>query len=121
MQFHGRIDNYLGIGVNNLIKDGAILTCKIDDIIKHYPQFVIKKRHELHKNFSICVNNKILNNQYIKIAQIIKDGNCYINEILDKCQKEGFDDMNYVIETLALMELDEIIRKDFSGGYKLIV
>ncbi len=48
MHFHGRLDNYLGIGVNNLIKEGAILTTKVEDILNYYPQFLNKmcKRDE---------------------------------------------------------------------------
>ncbi len=122
MLYPGRIDNYLGIGVNNLIREeGAILTCKIEDILKYYPQFAKEKRLEAPRKMQICVNNKILKKQYLIIIQIIREGNYYINDILDKCEQVGLEDMNYVLETLGLMELEGIIKRDYSGGYRIAI
>ena len=54
MHYHGRLDNYLGIGVNNLIKEGAILTTKVEDILNYYPQFLNKmcKKEEIERKYN---------------------------------------------------------------------
>ena len=105
----GKLDSSVGIGVNNLIKKGAILTTNIEDILINYPQFMDRKRIT-YKKKSIYIKL-----EYLEIYNCIKDTGKYIDELLIEKKKEFKD----IIVTITNMELEGIIYKDIDGRYIL--
>ena len=135
----GRLDNYLGMGVNRLIKEGAILTTSIEDILIHYPQFSNKKCKERLKKAKIKKANKlnienkadkiadvkkdnklIINNDFYTLYNLIKNGYSNLDEIFDQVKDTNKEDISNVLEKLMSMELEGLIKKDISGGYEII-
>ena len=135
----GRLDNYLGMGVNKLIKEGAILTTSIEDILIHYPQFSNKKCKERLKKAKIYKADKIdnavktyktveakkdnkmlINNNFYTLYNLIKNGYSNLDEIFDQVKDTNKEDISNVLEKLMSMELEGLIKKDISGGYEII-
>lgn len=108
----GKLDSYVGIGVNNLIKKGAILTTEIDDILLKYPQFEKRKRIEVGKRNSKSVKIK---KEYQEIYNIIEKGDGIINTIVIET---GLD-IKEILRILTNMEIDGMIMQDVSGKYIL--
>lgn len=105
----GRLDSKVGIGVNNFIKEGALLVSEIDDILKHYPHINDKKWKKETKNSNLC-------EEYQEIFEIIENGYKSIEEITNKTiDKNLIDTMN----KLTMMEIEGIIEKDIGNGYKI--
>ena len=48
MHFHGRLDSKNGVGVNNLIKEGAKMAVCVDDILNDFVEFKYKKKRIIH-------------------------------------------------------------------------
>lgn len=105
----GRLDNYLGVGVNKLIKEGAILTTSIDDIIQSFPQFMNKKRIIIKENKSYM--NKKCKKIYNSIFQKEKT--------LDELLIENNLDFTSLIEIISKLELEKYIYQDMDGKYKI--
>lgn len=105
----GRIDSYLSVGSNNLIKDGAIITTKIEDILNCYPQFANQKR----KN-NIKKETNILK-EYKPIYNILKIEEKNIEEISIILDMSIIDTMNII----SIMEIENIIEKKDDGNYRL--
>lgn len=106
----GKLDSNVGIGVNNLIKKGAILTTEIEDIINKYPKFENRKRKQTKKK---TFNSIKLRDEYKKIYRIIEDEECRIDNILLKTKMPIRD----VLRILTSMEIDGLIKKDLAGKY----
>lgn len=104
------LDNYLGVGVNNLIKKGAILTTNINDIIEHYPQFIIKMRKTIYKKDNICLKIK---DEYKEIYNILKNKPLFLEEIKTKLETKE------LLIMLTNMELDGLIKQEADGKYIL--
>ena len=127
MRCHGRLDNYLGMGVNNLIKEGAILTTTIEDILINYPQFKdrVCKRNFLNSNH-MCkdirkvLSKKIINTEYDEIYNIIKNGYSNLEEIFEQITNENNKSITILMEKLINMELEGLIKKELTGGYIVI-
>ncbi len=102
----GKLDSYLGVGVNNLIKKGAILTTKIEDIIYSYPQFMDRKR--INSNVNI-------KSEYLQIYNAIQNEGQTLDELLIETELE----FKQLIELIYNMELEEIIYEDIDGRYKV--
>lgn len=80
MLFHGRLDSVNGVGVNILIKKGAILVTSPNDIIDEYPELQkLKKR--------IVTNNVFIKKEYRKIYNILTDIPITLDEISIKTRK----------------------------------
>ena len=109
----GKLDSYLGIGVNNMIKKGAILTTSVEDIISKYPQFAERKRKNICKKSQKCVNIK---KEYKEIYKILEKSEKYVDEIIEETNLT----LNTILLLLTNMELDEIIKQETSGKYKII-
>lgn len=109
----GKLDSCVGIGVNNMIKKGAILTTKIEDIISCYPQFEQRLRKNIKIKNKECIN---LKREYKEIYNLISKEECYLDEIL---VKTGLEIKN-AIKILTNMELEGILKQDISGKYKII-
>lgn len=105
----GRLDSYLGIGVNNLIKEGAILTTSIEDIVQKFPQFINKK----------CITDKekktYVDIRYKEIYDLIKENGMLLDELLVEMNLE----FKELIQVIANMELEELIYQDIDGRYKV--
>lgn len=106
----GKLDSSVGIGVNNLIKKGAIFTSNIDDILNNYPQF--KKRLRITTSRK-KLGSKKMKEKYKKIYEIIVETDGTIENIIDKTKLEIRD----VLKILTEMEIEEIITQDISGKY----
>ncbi len=105
----GIIGSSVGVGVNNLIKKGAILSTKIDDILLNYPQFMNKKR--------INVSQKtFIKKDYKKIYNLIKNHKNTIEEITDILCTPVVN----ILSTLTNMEIDGIIKENSAGEYEII-
>ena len=78
--FHGRLDSVNGVGVNILIKKGAILVTSPNDIIDEYPELQSVKN-------GIVKNNEFIKKEYRKIYDILSDIPITIDEISMKTRK----------------------------------
>lgn len=108
----GMLDSTVGVGVNNLIKNGAILTTGIKDILKNYSQFENRKRITRRKILSKCVKMK---KEYREIYEIIENGNETVNDILENSNLETRE----ILKLLTKMEIEGIVEQDISGKYVL--
>ena len=104
----GRIDDSHSQGTNKFIKDGAYLVTKIDDILEHYPQFMNKKR--------ITISEIKIKSEYIEIYNLLKKKNCTIDNICKELNNKSVIEINNL---LTMMELEDLIEKDFGNGYKI--
>lgn len=103
----GRVDSKLGVGVNELIKKGAILTTKIEDILKYYPTFQEKIRRVKQKNY---------NKEFEKIINILKEGEKSMQELINLSNMK----ISELFEVVTRMELENIIFKNYLGKYVLV-
>lgn len=102
----GKLDNSFGIGVNKLIKEGAILTTEINDILVNYPQFMNRKRkNEIQKR---------VKKEYRKIYKILCEGDFSIDDLLIQTDY-GITDL---IKILSNMQIENIISQEM-GVYKI--
>ena len=109
----GKLDSSVGIGVNNLIKKGAIFTSNIGDILNNYPQFKERLRIvTLRKK----MRTKNIKEEYKKICEIIEKTDGTIENIMDKTELEIRD----VLKVLTEMEIEQIIFQDMTGKYMLL-
>lgn len=108
----GKLDSYVGVGVNNMIKEGAFLTTKVEDIVSKYPQFENRKRITKLQNNIKSVKIK---DEYKEIYDILKDKELYLDEILALIDLEIKD----VLKILTNMELEELINQDENSKYKI--
>jgi len=109
--FLGKLDSSVGIGVNNMIKKGAILTTCVEDILEYYPEFKERKRKEITQK-KIFLN---VREEYLQIINILGDKEKSIEELLS----EGSFRVKELLKMLTNMELEGIITKGFGGKYKL--
>lgn len=108
----GKLDSCVGVGVNNMIKYGAILTTNIEDIISNYPQFENKLRKSTQRKISKSVNIKF---EYRKIYEILEQGEACIDEIIQETSITFKD----IIKLLTNMEIEGLIEQNISGEYKI--
>ena len=102
----GRLDSKNGIGVNNLIKRGAIMVTSAKDIVDEIPkfQFLIKR---------IPKRNDFVKKEYRKIYSILNDEPISIDEICSKTNNS----ISATLNLLSLMELDDLIEEIVGVGY----
>ena len=96
-----------------MIKEGAILTTQIEDIINSYPQFINKKRKTFSKIKNIDIKVK---KEYKEIYNILKDNVLTVDEILAKVENKN---INNIMNKLINMELEELIVQVNGVEYKL--
>lgn len=104
----GLIGLGVGVGVNNLIKNGAILSTNIFDIIQFYPQFLNKKRINVSQR-------TFVKKEYREIYKIIKEKRSYIDEISDKLEMKISD----LVQLLTEMEFEKLICQGSDGRYQI--
>lgn len=102
----GRLDSKNGIGVNKLIKRGAIMVTSVKDIIDEIPKFqsLIKE---------IPKRTEFVKKEYRRIYSILNDEPLCIDEI---CQKTN-NSISATLNLLSLMELDDLIEEVVGVGY----
>lgn len=108
----GKLDSCVGVGVNKMIKKGAILTTCVEDIISNYPQFNNRLRISNIKK----KRNVKIKDEYIEMYKILENGEKNLDEILCEISIS-------VSETLSIltnMEIDGIVENTISGAYKII-
>lgn len=102
----GKITDKQSIGTNRLIKNGAILTVDINDILVNYPQFMNKLRK--------TNTDKKMKKEYRQIYKILKESNNTTDELLRNTKYNIKDLLNL----LSNMELEGIIIQEM-GVYKI--
>mgnify|MGYP001078208436 CR=1 FL=1 len=102
----GNLDSTYSQGVNILIKNGAMLTTSIEDILINYPQFMNKKRKE-EKQIKV-------KKEYKQIYKILENGECTLEYLLNSTNLE----IKEMLHILSNMEFEGIIFKEI-GVYKL--
>lgn len=105
----GIIGSSVGEGVNNLIKKGAILSTKIEDILVNYPQFMNKKRINIQRE-------KHIKNEYKEIYDLIKNSK---NTIEDITSTLCIPIVN-ILTVITKMEIEGIIRENNKGVYEIV-
>ena len=98
-----------GVGVNNLIKNGAILSTEIQDILKFYPQFMNKKRITTQPKSSI-------KKEYERIYQLLQEKPRDMEELVNLLETT----VNNALQTITNMELEKMICQDPCGKYYLL-
>lgn len=107
----GLLNSSVGIGVNKLIKKGAILTTGIKDIFEYYPQFTSKTKCKIKPSVTMIKEEykdvyKVLNNKKeASFDEILNSTNITARELILK---------------LTDMELDNLIKVQISGKYILL-
>lgn len=102
----GKLDNSFGVGVNKLIKEGAILTTEIEDILVNYPQFMNKKRKDEVQ--------KEIKKEYKKIYKILNREDCTIDDLINQTDYE----IKQLLKILSNMQIENIIIQEM-GVYKI--
>lgn len=102
----GKLDNSFGAGVNKLIKEGAILTTEIEDILVNYPQFMNKKRKDEVQ--------KEIKKEYKKIYKILNREDCTIDDLINQTDYE----IKQLLKILSNMQIENIIIQEM-GVYKI--
>lgn len=102
----GKLDNSFGVGVNRLIKEGAILTTEIEDILVNYPQFMNKKRKDEVQ--------KEIKKEYKKIYKILNREDCTIDDLINQTDYE----IKQLLKILSNMQIENIIIQEM-GVYKI--
>lgn len=108
----GRIDDKYSFITNEIIKKGAKLTTKVEDILESYPQLANKKRKTIVKNKENC---DISNNKYSKIIKLLETGAKTIDEIIYYSNIDRKEALNILFE----MQLNGIIEQKIGDGYIL--
>ena len=98
LHFHGRLDSINGIGVNNLIKKGAILVTSPKDIIDEIAEF-------RNPTKSIVKHNTFVKKEYRKIYNVLSDIPIGLDEISIKTK----NNIKCTLKLLSLMEIEDLI------------
>lgn len=109
----GKLNSSVGVGVNNMIKKGAILTTSIEDIISNYPHFQNKLRKTTSKK---TLKYTGIKKEYKLIYKLLEKSGKYIDEIL------GYTGLTIkeVLKLLTNMEIEGLITHEITGKYELI-
>ncbi len=110
----GRIGDKMFVGTNCLLKKGAILSTRPEEIIESYPQFANKKRKNISQNHKIK-QKEIYKNEWKEIINILRLDTQSFEELQIKTGK----DIRILFKVLSEMELEGIIEQDIGIGYKL--
>ena len=102
----GRLDSKNGIGVNRLIKEGAIMAISVNDIIDEIPEFQDLKKESFPKN-------NFVKKEYRKIYTYLNDEPIGIDEL---CLKTN-NSIQATLNLLSLMEIDDLVEEIVGAGY----
>lgn len=101
-----------GIGTNKLIRKGATLVTSTKEIIEEFEFLKYRKIDDIKKIEKESKNEKIVNEEYQKIYDLIQSGEKNINEICKKSNK----DIREINNILFMLEVEGYITKT-AGGY----
>ena len=96
------LDNIKGKSTNELIRKGAILVTKVDDIINEYKDIKFIKTKNVHKDILLNIPKELHN-----IYKILNDEPKNIDEII-LLSGESVNDVNY---KLMLLEMEGLIQE----------
>ena len=94
----GRLDNKNGVGVNRLIKDGAIMSICAEDILKDFEKFKYRKKRKVFQNSRV-------KKEYRKIYELLSDIPISIEEISIKTNNT----IKCTSKLLMLMEMEDLV------------
>lgn len=100
MLFHGRLDNKNGVGVNNLIKDGAKIAVCAEDILQDFGEFKNRKKR-------MIIQNNRVKKEYRKIYEILGNEPMSIEEISIKTG----NNIMCTLKLLTLMEVEDLVKQ----------
>ena len=106
----GKLDSCVGIGVNKMIKNGAILTTNIEDILEYYPDFNQRKRRNINRKINLNIKP-----EYIQIYNSLLDKEKNLDELVMQFNMN----LRELLKLLTNMEIDGIIEKDL-GIYRIV-
>ena len=89
-----------GIGVNKLIKEGAIMAISPNDIIDEIPEFQNLKK-------KVSNQNNYVKKEYRRIYSILNDEPISVDEISLKTNNS----IKCTLNLLSLMELEDLIQE----------
>lgn len=99
MHFHGRLDSKNGVGVNNLIKDGAKMVVCVDDILQDFKEFKNRRKRRV-------IQNTVVKKEYRKIYEVLGEKPISIEEISIKTK----NDITCTSRLLTLMEFEDLVK-----------
>ncbi len=99
MQFRGRLDNKNGVGVNKLIKNGAIMAISANDILQDFDEFKHKKKRKI-------IHNSRVKKEYRRIYEVLSEVPISIEEISIKTKNT----VKCTSKLLTLMEMDDLVK-----------
>ena len=99
MQYLGRLDSKNGVGVNILIRKGAILANSPNDIIEEIPEF------QNLKGKKISYHNSCIKREYRRIYDVLNDFPISLDEISIKTKNS----VKCTMKLLSLMEIEDVI------------
>lgn len=106
MQFHGRLDNKNGVGVNNLIKNGAKMAVCANDILEDFEEFKNRKKR-------MIIQNNRVKKEYRKIYEVLGNEPLSVEEISDKTG----NNVMCTLKLLTLMEIEDLVKQILGAGY----
>lgn len=95
----GRLDNKNGVGVNRLIKDGAIMTICTEDILDDFEEFKYKEKRKVFQNSRV-------KKEYRKIYELLSDEPISLEEISIKTNNT----IKCTSKLLILMEMEDLVK-----------
>ena len=95
----GRLDNKNGVGVNRLIKDGAIMTICTEDILNDFEEFKYKEKRKVFQNSRV-------KKEYRKIYELLSDKPISLEEISIKTNNT----IKCTSKLLILMEMEDLVK-----------
>lgn len=105
----GRLDSKYGIGVNKMIKNGAILVTDVKDIVRCYPQ-LIEKKWKTTSQFTK------IKEEYREIYELLEENILGIEELYMRLKNK---DIRQINKLLTMMEIENLIEQEFGVGYKI--
>ena len=94
----GRLDNKNGVGVNRLIKDGAIMAISAGDILNDFYEFKLREKRKVFQNSRV-------KKEYRKIYELLSDVPISIEEISIKTDNT----VKCTSKLLTLMEMEDLV------------
>ena len=96
----GRLDSKNGVGINNLIKNGAKLITNADDMLKDLEGFKNRKKR-------MIIQNSRVKKEYRKIYEILSEEPISLEEISFKTNNT----IKCTLKLLTLMEMEDLVKQ----------
>jgi DNA processing protein len=102
----GRIDSYLSVGTNALIKDGAYLVTGIRDILEHFEMLFPQSSQEDNSNKEADINHLNLSKDETEIVKLLAQGEMGVDLLI----RESEINTAKVSSLLVALELKKVVR-----------